>query len=138
MPPVVVFDTSMLVSAVLSLFGAPFRCVAMARMGVMESLTCEEILRGFADKLRTKFDLPAESSAEAADEIRRFSRVVSITGALKAVPADPDDDKVVECALAGAATHIVTGDRRHLLAMRSYRGVQIITPRELLTLLSPR
>jgi putative PIN family toxin of toxin-antitoxin system len=137
MRPVVVFDTSTLISAVLSLIGNPFRCVAMARMGLVQSVTCEEILAEFADKLRAKFDYPAQLAAEAADEIRRSSQIISITGTLKAVPGDSDDDKVVECAVLGAATHIVSGDRRHLLALGSYRGVQIITPRQLLTLVSP-
>ena len=61
-----------------------------------------------------------------------FSRVVSISGQLKVVAGDPDDDKVLECAVVAGATHVVTGDRRHLLPMRSYAGIQIVTPAEFL------
>jgi predicted nucleic acid-binding protein len=46
---------------------------------------------------------------------------------LKAIPADPDDDKVLECACQASATHIVTGDRRHLLPLGSFQGIPIVT-----------
>jgi len=54
-PLVVVFDTKILLSALLSLTGAPFRCVALAKMGVVQSVTCEAILEEFRTKLETKF-----------------------------------------------------------------------------------
>ena len=46
---------------------------------------------------------------------------------------DPDDNPVLECALAGAAIAIVTGDR-DLLDLHPYRGISILTPRQFLEL----
>jgi putative PIN family toxin of toxin-antitoxin system len=46
-----------------------------------------------------------------------------------AVPRDPDDDKVVACAVAAAAQHIVTRDD-HLLSLRGYAGIAITTPEQ--------
>ena len=60
-------------------------------------------------------------------------RVVSITGELKKIVADPDDDKVLECAVVASATHIVTGDRKHLLPLGSYHGIRIVSPAEFLS-----
>jgi predicted nucleic acid-binding protein len=37
-------------------------------------------------------------------------------------------NRVLECALAAQATVIVTGDRRHLLPLGSYEGIDILTP----------
>jgi predicted nucleic acid-binding protein len=37
--------------------------------------------------------------------------------------------------LTAKATHIVSGDRKHLLTMGQYEGIPIISPRELLDLL---
>ena len=45
---------------------------------------------------------------------------------------DLDDDKIIECAVVGGATHIVTGDRRHLLPLGNYRNIQIVTARDFL------
>jgi predicted nucleic acid-binding protein len=51
---------------------------------------------------------------------------------LKAIPTDPDDDKVLECAVTVGATHIVTGDRRHLLPLGTFEGITILTAAQFL------
>ena len=40
---------------------------------------------------------------------------------------DPDDDIFLECALAGSADYIVSGDR-HLLVLETFQGIPIVTP----------
>jgi hypothetical protein len=49
---------------------------------------------------------------------------------------DPDDHKVLECAVVGGATHIVTGDRRHLLSLGSYQGIAIVSAADFLALVA--
>jgi putative PIN family toxin of toxin-antitoxin system len=131
-----VFDTNILLSALLSLRGNPFRCLALAKVGAVQSVTCQEILDEFQEKLESKFAYIPQRARVAATEVRSFSRVVAITNTLKGVVADPDDDKVIECAVVGNATHIVTGDRRHLLPFGNYRGIAIVSARDLLALVS--
>lgn len=133
---VVVFDTNILISALLSLHGAPFRCLALARFGRVESVTCDPILDEFTEKLQTKFGYTPAQAQAAATEIRQFSRLVTITQRLQVVAADPKDDKIIECAVGGGATHIVTGDRRHLLPLGSYQGIAIVSATELLRLVA--
>jgi putative PIN family toxin of toxin-antitoxin system len=123
--PRVVFDTNILFSAV-GWLGNPHRCVQAARHGQCHSVTCEPVLNELAEKLRLKRDFSVAKAAEVADEIRAFSQVVVIAGALKVVAADPDDDAVVECALSGQAGFIVSGDR-HLLDLGNYQGIEILT-----------
>ena len=50
-----------------------------------------------------------------------------------AVPRDPDDDKIVACAVAAAVQHIVTRDD-HLLSLGSYAGIAITTPEQFIHL----
>jgi predicted nucleic acid-binding protein len=66
-----------------------------------------------------------------------FLRLVTISNTLKVIAADPDDDKVIECAVAANATHIVSGDRRHLLALGDYGAISIVSAAQLLALVSP-
>jgi uncharacterized protein len=132
---IVVFDTNILLSALLSLNGNPFRCLALAKIGQIESVTCQEILDEFAEKLLLKFKFSEEMTKAAVEEVRGFSRVVEISATLKAVPADSDDDMVVECAVNGNATHIVTGDK-HLLTLTAYRSIKIVKATEFIALLS--
>jgi putative PIN family toxin of toxin-antitoxin system len=133
---VAVFDTNVLLSALFSLHGNAFRCLALAKMGVVQFVMCQAILQEFQEKLEGKFSYSAQRARAAVDEVQQCSRLVTITHNLKVVVADPDDDKIVECAVVGGATHIVTGDRRHLLPMGSYQGISIISPANFLQLLS--
>ncbi|MEG4800131.1 putative toxin-antitoxin system toxin component, PIN family [Microcoleus sp. ARI1-B5] len=132
---IVVFDTNILLSALLSLNGNPFRCLALAKIGQIESVACQEILDEFAEKLQLKFKFSEEMTKAAVEEVREFSRIVEISATLKAVPADSDDDMVVECAVNGNATHIVTGDK-HLLTLTAYRSIKIVKATEFIALLS--
>lgn len=50
------------------------------------------------------------------------------------VSDDPDDDKFLAAGVAGRASFVVTGDP-HLLKVREYEGVRIITPRSFLDVL---
>lgn len=136
MAVVVVFDTNILIAALLSLQGAPFHGVALARLGRVESVTCGDILDEFTEKLQTKLGYTPAHAQAAAAEIRQFSRLATITHSLQVVAADPTDNKVIECAVVGGVTHIVTGDRRHLLPLGSYHGIAIVSAAEFLRLVA--
>jgi putative PIN family toxin of toxin-antitoxin system len=110
-PYVAVFDTNVLFSG-LGWRGSPFQCLQLARQGRVQAVTCREILTEFEAKLRLKRNMSPAQAVKAVLEVLLFSRLVMITNTLRAVAADPHDDKVVECAVVGGATHIVTGDRR--------------------------
>jgi len=129
----VVFDTNILFSAT-AWRGAPFRCLELARGGKLEGITCQPILDELADKLTAKLHFSVEQANEALADLLGFMRVAEITGTLRAVAADPDDDKVVECAVAAGATHIVTGDRRHLLPLGEHQGILIVDAARLVAL----
>jgi predicted nucleic acid-binding protein len=53
---------------------------------------------------------------------------------LRAVRDDPNDDRILECALAAGADAVVSGDR-HLLTLNRYEGIVIVSPREFLRLI---
>lgn len=135
MPPIAVFDTNVLFSGV-AWKGRPYECLELARADVVEGATCAELLDELSEKLRVKLSFSGEQASETIIDLLAFLRLVAITGNLKAVPADPDDDKVLECAVAAGAAYIVTGDRRHLIPLKSFRGIQIMTPAEFLALVA--
>ena len=68
--------------------------------------------------------------------MKPISRVVAISGTLKSVPADPDDDKVIEWAVAGGAGYIVTGDHKHLLPLGTYQGVRLVSAADFLAIVA--
>ena len=48
---------------------------------------------------------------------------------------DPKDDTILEVAINGKATHIITGDQ-DLLELHPFRGVAILTPKQFLEIFS--
>jgi uncharacterized protein len=62
---------------------------------------------------------------------RRLGEEVIPQRRVNAVRDDPDDNHIIECALAAGADTIVSGDG-HLLRLGAYEGIAILTPREFL------
>ena len=131
MQPVVVYDTNVLISGMIW-GGVPYDCIALAQQNKVGAVTCSEILGEFSEKLTTKFKASPSRAAEIVAELLSFHQSVKITNQLKSVTADPDDDKIIECAIVGGATHIVTGDKKHLLPLGSYQGILIVKAADLL------
>lgn len=97
----------------------------MAREGKIKSATCLEILSEFNEKMKSKMGLTTAEAARAVAEILSFSELIKIENKLKVIPADPDDNKIVECAYVAKADYIVSGDS-HLLDLENYQGIPIL------------
>ncbi len=132
---IAVFDTNVLFSGI-GWRGNPYRCLELARAGVIEGITCAELLDELEEKLSLKLGFTADSVQETITDLLGFLRLAEITNTLKVVSADPDDDKVIECAVVAGATHIITGDRRHLLPLVAYQGVSIVSAAEFLSVVT--
>lgn len=127
----VVFDTNVLLSGSVWR-AAPFRCLEAARQHSVTGFTCQQILEELTDKLTNKLKLPDEQVTQTLIELLDFLIIVEVKGTLRGVCADPDDDMILECAVIAQATHLVTGDKRHLLPLKSFQGTQIISPADFL------
>ena len=131
MRPIVVYDTNILISGMVW-GGVPYDCIKLAMTDRAEGVTCTEILAEFDEKLTTKLEYPQFRTSRIITRLLGFLRMVKITNRFESVPTDPDDNKVIECALVGGATHIVTGDKRHLLPLQNYQGIFIVTAADFL------
>jgi putative PIN family toxin of toxin-antitoxin system len=130
MRPRVVFDTNVLFSAV-GWGGTPGQCVQFAQTGRVTGITCAEILEELTDKLSAKLRLADDQIDTILASLMVILELVQISGSLRGLQPDPKDDMILECALAGSATHIVTGDQKHLLPLRRFRGIDLVTPAEM-------
>ena len=131
MRTIVVYDTNVLISGMIW-GGVPYDCIALAYENKVQAVTCSEILDEFSEKLTTKFNASPSRTAETVPELLNFHQVVKIENQLKNVTADPDDDKIIECAVVGGATHIVTGDKKHLLPLGSHQDILIVKAADIL------
>ena len=131
MQPVVVYDTNVLISGMIW-GGAPYRSIELAQQNKVKGLICDEILDEFEDKLMIKLGIRSARTSVVKTRLLGFLQMVEIPNRLKGVTADPDDDMIIECAVVGGATHIVTGDQKHLLPLGNYQGILIVKPADFL------
>lgn len=126
----VVFDTNILVSALVFPGG---RGEAALRRIVEEQdqlAISRPILDELLGILGRKFARDAEALAHAAVFLSELGILVKPRQRLRVVKDDPDN-RILECAIAGRADAIVTGDKA-LLGLREYQGVRILSLREYL------
>jgi predicted nucleic acid-binding protein len=90
----------------------------------------------FTECCRDKFLWPREDLAEAAADIMDFATRVDPTRSIEAVPEDPDDNRVLECAVAAGSGYIVTGDPA-LLRLAAFEGIRILRVAEFMALIRP-
>ena len=127
----VVADTNIFFSA-LMFGGLPGVFLDLAFARAFTLVSSPVLLHELDDTLRGKFAVSGEDVRLIRAKLEGIASLVEPTIRLQVVVDDPDDDRVLECALAGKADCIVSGDR-HLLRLSSYQEMPIITDREFLS-----
>ena len=130
----VVLDTNVYLSAIL--FGgkcARFR--ELAREGKIEIFVSEPILAELAGVLRRKFQWESGQITLVLEEIRSFTSLVVPYRKVDIVKNDEADNRILECALEAQAHYLVSGDKRHLLPLKKFEGIRIVSPAEFLEFL---
>jgi len=132
-----VLDTNVLVSAIIS-DGKSRELLKKAITNQYCVVTSDLILKELAVVLhRPKFKTSHEEVKRMITALSRTADVIAVKTKIKVVISDPKDDMVIETAIDGEASIIVTGDS-HLLALNEYRGIRIITVEEMLAYLSEK
>lgn len=136
---IVVLDTNAIISALLSSQGPPAEIIKRWEADEFEVVTSPALLCELKRALQYQRvrKYYQKSPKAVTDLIKRFERVAIVVNpqlSLDAIKEDPADNRVLECALAGEASYIVTGDA-HLLKLKEYQGVVILNPAGFLTLL---
>lgn len=126
----VVIDTNVYISA-LMFGGLPGSLLQLAFSKSFVTVISSLLLDELDEKLRLKFEISTKDAALIRAKLESIAEFVRPEMVLHVIEDDPDDDRVLECALAGEANYIVTGDR-HLLKLGIYEGVTIITVRQFL------
>ena len=89
----------------------------------------------YQEILERDFDFNAQDIDQATNKIRSFLTLVQPRVKVHIVLADPDDDKIIECAIESRSGYIITYDK-HLLALKEHQGIRVIKPEEARTIFS--
>ena len=130
----VVLDTNVLLSALAFPGSKPDQVLQRVRRGEVELFLSPFILAEFERILRDKFRFTKRQTDERVTAIRHLATLVEPTERITLVAAKDDDNRILECARAARADYLVTGDKEHLLPLRSVGLTQIVTPAAFLAL----
>ena len=135
--PRVVFDTNVLVAAYNWPGGVADLAYRLVRRGAAGLHTSAFILGEVERVLREKFGWENDRAARAVTQIRRVSaNVHEPAERVGVIEDDPTDNRIFECALEADAKFLVTGDKKHLLPLGTFRSVEIIRLRDFVVMLS--
>lgn len=131
----IVLDTNTVISGIFWK-GAPRQVLDLARSGTFTLFTSPDLLVELADVLgRKKFSARLEQANTSVEELvfgyAALAKTVRLIKIEAVITADPDDDKVLACAKTANAKIIASGDI-HLLDLKEYEGIKILTVNQLL------
>lgn len=129
----VVLDVNVCISGLLWT-GTPNRLIRAAETGdftpVMTPAIIEEVRDALArPRFAARITALSTSVGELIESLLSVVEVIQETRVEAVIPQDPDDDKILACAVASGARWIVSGDA-HLLGVKRYRGISILTPKK--------
>jgi len=136
MPPRVVFDTNVYIS----IFAFPEKPLGslldLGIVGAIDLFVCPSILEEFRRVVESKFRFNEEQIDFFEDRIFEAAKLVHPSERVAVIKRHEEDNRILECAVAAGADYLVSGDRRHLVPLKRFRGTTIVQPAEFLRLLS--
>jgi putative PIN family toxin of toxin-antitoxin system len=125
-------DSNILISAIV-FGGKAGELLELSLRGEIELVISPEISVETIGVLRDKCRFSDERVLDAWERIRDACTVIPhALQALNVVTDDPDDDRVIECAVAGNVDAIITGDK-HLLRLERFKNIEITRLTDFLT-----
>ena len=130
-----VIDINVFVSALISTRSIP--ALLLDEAGKKYTLFISKEILGEVEEVisRKKFGFSTQKISSAMEAIMSFSEIINPEIKVDVIKSDPDDNKILECAIACNAQYIVSGDS-HLLDLREYGSIKIINPKNALELLN--
>jgi len=128
----VVIDTNVIISALL-FGGQPAEVLRLARKQEIQNITSPAILDEIQGVLIRKFLWEPKLAKETRRWVASFSEMVEPVETVSVIP-HAFDNRFLECALAGQATFIISGDH-HLIDLKTFQGIIIVNPATFLRLI---
>lgn len=134
----IVLDTNIAISGMLW-SGRPQQLLDQAHDGTIRLYTCRALLDELMDVLnRPKLvDALAQRRVRPRQLLKYYESLCAVVKPApvgRIVPADPDDDIVIACAIGAKANYIVTGDLP-LRSLEKYKAIKIVSAGEMMDLL---
>ena len=133
----VVFDTNVIISSLMSATGASFRLIGFVRAGALRPAVTAPLVFEYDHVASRPGLLPHLSPAEITGFLDWFVSVSSqhkVHFLWRPLLRDPKDDMVLEAAVAASTDYLVTFNTTDFDGASSL-GVRVVTPPQLLALI---
>jgi uncharacterized protein len=120
-----VLDTNIFASAFSSPGGPTFRIWQAVLDRRFRLLISPALINELATVLRRRFQTPEVEVQRLLRVVTKHAHIIQPRITLS-VTTDPDDNRILECAVEGKADLIVSHDR-HLLSLKEYKSIPIVT-----------
>jgi len=127
----IVCDTNIFISA-LRFGGNLDKIIELAREGAIELITSPFILHEFERVLMQKFHYKKEEVKSFRKSIEKICLLVNPTTRVSIIKEKENDNRILECALEAKVNYIVTGDTKHILPLKNFQGIKIVTAAQFL------
>lgn len=131
-PLKVVLDTNIIVSA-LVFGGRPEEILKIALQREISPITSPLLQAELSETLIKKFNFSELKVQQIEKKLKKICKVVSPSIEIH-VSRDEMDNKVLEAAIEGKCTYIITGDK-DLLDLKVFKKIKILTPNQFLQIL---
>ncbi len=131
----VVLDTNVYISALVFPGGVCDQVIRVMRMGSVKCFVSPDILTEFRRVLIEKFKFTEEEATDACDRIIAIAQLIYPRFRVQKIKSPDADNRILECAVEADAKLLVSGDKKHLIPLKSFQGVTIISPAEFLDFL---
>ncbi len=121
----VVLDTNVIISG-LNFPGNERMVLELALRGRFELFLSWFILGEVSGVLTRKFGWDQERAIRAISALQNAATVIEPPRLEEVIEGGHADNRILECAAAGNADYLVTGDRRHLLPLEEHEGTSIV------------
>jgi uncharacterized protein len=129
MTPHAVYDTNVIVSAILKSGSIPASLVARAMHGSVRIFLSPEILDEYREVLRRpRFGFEPSAVGAFLNDFEKAAVMVYPTKRISRALDEPDN-RILECAQAARAHYVVTGNRKHF-PFAEFEGIKIVSPAE--------
>lgn len=130
----ITIDTNILISA-LGWDGPEAAIIEMVLEARLELCLSAHILSEFYRVTQyPKFKFTNQEVDGFVGRLLPVTAFVTPTQAIDVITSDPDDNEILECAVAGGSDYIISGDK-HLLELGEYKGIGILKAANFLRLL---
>ena len=124
----IVLDTNVYIAAALNPQSILYRLIEdSAAHYLSDYFTSPAILLELQNKLENKFKFPRENVVQWINRIEESVTVIRPLKHVQIITRDPDDNKILECALEAKADLIISADK-DLIALKEWEGIKIIHP----------